>query len=315
MSSGNTPSSPRGAKAVEVAAQAKLNLRLRILARESNGFHQLETLFLRIDLADTVRIRRTSGARTLDVIGDVDVATLGPVEKNLAWRAAESYFDASGMRGGFAIEMEKRIPIGGGLGGGSADAGAVLRALAAMDDASRDPALLLGLATALGADVPFLASEHAYALAWGRGERMLALAPPPPCDTMLVVPSFAVSTAEAFGWLDGMGPAREPRQIVEGQVLEPTTLSDWTSLQALHGNDFEAAVEAHHPEIRDLLDFLRAHGCVLRMMSGSGSTVFGMGASSSPGASREGTLPQLPAGAKVIRTRTSARVEQVSAIE
>ena len=315
MSSGNTPSSPRGAKAVEVSAQAKLNLRLRILARETNGYHQLETLFLRIDLADTVRVRRTPANRSLDVTGDVDPAQIGPVEKNLAWRAAEAYFAAGEMRGGFAIELTKRIPIGGGLGGGSADAGAVLRGLAAMDHRPMPPGVLLSLAAGLGADVPFLATEHAYALAWGRGERMLALAPPPPRDAVLVVPPFAVSTAEAFGWLDAFRAGRDPRRLVEAEVLQATLLSDWTALTTLRFNDFEAAVEAHHPEIRDHLDFLRAQGCLLVMMSGSGSTVFGIWTSSAQGASQDSAPSEPPAGAKLIRTRTAARVEQVSAIE
>ena len=119
----------RGMRATEVRAQAKVNLRLRVLARESSGFHQLETLFLRLELADTVRVRRTPGPRTLDVGGDMDLSPLGPAESNLAWRAADAYLAESGMNGGFAIEIEKRIPIAGGLGGGSADAGAVLRAL------------------------------------------------------------------------------------------------------------------------------------------------------------------------------------------
>ena len=314
MSSGNTPSSPRGAKAVEVAAQAKLNLRLRILARESNGFHQLETLFLRIDLADTVRIRRTSGARTLDVIGDVDVATLGPVEKNLAWRAAESYFDASGMRGGFAIELEKRIPIGGGLGGGSADAGAVLRALEAMDDEPADWNLVLGLAEQLGADVPFLASEHAYVLAWGRGERMLALEPPAPREAILVVPSFGVRTAEAFGWL-GEPRANPPsRRQMRALVFHPLALSDWGALSALAGNDFEYVVETRHPEIRENIEHVRALGCAIAMMSGSGSTVFGIWTAPSEAAPGN-VAPALDASARCIRTRTAARVERVSVIE
>src|SRR4051812_23575655 len=117
-----------GASVVAVEAQAKINLRLRILATESNGYHQIETLFLRINLADTIRVRRTGHARSLDVTGNVDADALGPTERNLAWRAAEAYMAASHSQHGFAIEIEKRIPIGGGLGGGSADAGGVLRA-------------------------------------------------------------------------------------------------------------------------------------------------------------------------------------------
>src|SRR5688572_21114512 len=104
--------SRRLARAVEVPAQAKINLRLRILAREASGFHQLETLLLRLELADTIRVRRTPSARTLDVAGAPDAA-LGPAERNLAWRAAVAYADVAGWTDGFAIELEKRIPVGG----------------------------------------------------------------------------------------------------------------------------------------------------------------------------------------------------------
>ncbi len=315
MSAGTTTSRVRGATAVEVQAQAKINLRLRILARESNGYHQLETLFLRIDLADTVRIRRTSGDRSLYVAGDVDPALLGPVDKNLAWRAAEAYFAASGMDGGFAIELTKRIPIRGGLGGGSADAGAVLRALDAMNEECMEAEGLLRLAAKLGADVPFLATDHAYALAWGRGERMLALAPPPARDVLLVVPSFSVNTAEAFGWLDTVASTGGPGRNTGVTVLQPGDLSDWMALRSLHMNDFELAVAERHPEILEHHAFLRAHGYPLVMMSGSGSAVFGIWTSSASGASEVRTPSEAPAGATVIRTRTSARVEHVSAIE
>ncbi|CAN5446518.1 4-(cytidine 5'-diphospho)-2-C-methyl-D-erythritol kinase [soil metagenome] len=315
MSEGDSLSRVRGASTVEVQAQAKINLRLRILARETSGYHQLETLFLRIDLADTVRIRRTSGERSLDVVGDVDPALIGPVEQNLAWRAAEAYFASKEMRGGFAIEVTKRIPIGGGLGGGSADAGAVLRALDAMDDEAMEPVVLLSLAARLGADVPFLATEHAYALAWGRGERMLALAPPPARDALLVVPAFSVNTAEAFGWLAPPDVMAVRRRYVESFALLPGQLSDWTSLRELAGNDFEGAVEHHHPEVRDHLDLLRAQGCSLYQMSGSGSTLFGIWTSTPEAPRSDALTPDPRAEAKYIRTRTAARVERVSAIE
>jgi 4-diphosphocytidyl-2-C-methyl-D-erythritol kinase len=315
VSSGNAPSSPHGAQAVEVAAQAKINLRLRILAKETNGYHQLETLFLRIDLADTIRIRRTSGGRSLDVVGVFEPALIGAVEKNLAWQAAEMYVAATEMRGGFAIELEKRIPIGGGLGGGSADAGAVLRALSAMDDEPMAPEVLLSLAATLGADVPFLTIDHAYALAWGRGERMLALAPPPPRDALLVVPSFSVNTAEAFGWHDAIAATHAPGRQMDVTVLQPGDLSDWTALSSLHMNDFESAVEQHHPELLGHREFLQAHGYPVVMMSGSGSTVFGIWTSPNSGVPGENAPSEPPAGAKLIRTRTSARVEQVFAIE
>ncbi|MDQ2664487.1 MAG: 4-(cytidine 5'-diphospho)-2-C-methyl-D-erythritol kinase [Gemmatimonadota bacterium] len=310
----DTRASARGARAVEVAAQAKINLRLRILARETSGYHQLETLFLRIELADTVRVRRTSGARTLDVAGEVDRALIGPVEENLAWRAAEAFFAASEMRGGFAIELTKRIPIGGGLGGGSADAAAVLRALNAMDDESLESVVLLDLAAKLGADVPFLATECAYALAWGRGERMLALDPPPARDALLVVPPFSVNTAEAFGWLDALA-SMGGRRYRDVTVLRPADLSDWDALKSLHMNAFEWPVEERHPELHEHHEFLRAQGCSVVMMSGSGSTVFGIWTSPAAAPPTEALPSESAAGTRYIRTRTVSRVEQVSVIE
>ena len=305
---------PRGARAVEVAAQAKVNLRLRILARESSGYHQLETLFLRLELADTIRVRRTSGARSLDVTGNVDGDLLGPVERNLAWRAATAYFEASGMSGGFAIELEKRIPIGGGLGGGSADAGTVLRALDAMSDVALGWSAVAGLAGRLGADVPFLTSETAYALAWGRGERMLSLVAPPARDVALLVPAFAVHTAEAFGWL----AARELEAGVGREhpaPFEMGALSDWGGIAAVARNDFEPVVAERHPVIVEHVAALRLAGCQTAMLTGSGSTVFGIAGASGGGEAVIRALPGVGDGARYIHTRTAVRVEPIVVIE
>ena len=303
----------RGARAGEVAAHAQVNLRLRILARESSGYHQLETLFLRLELADAIRIRRTPGARSLDVVGPVDANLLGPVDRNLAWRAATAYVEASGMTGGFAIELGKQIPIGGGLGGGSADAGAVLRALDAMNSVSMGWQALAHLAEGLGADVPFLTSETAYALAWGRGERMLALPPPPARDVVLVVPAFAVHTAEAFGWIAaGAVPSGG------GEHPAPFTaeaLSDWDVVAADARNDFEPVVAERHPVIADHVAALRFAGCQIAMLTGSGSTVFGIAESSVVAEAVIRALPSAREGARYIHTRTAVRVEPVVVIE
>ena len=178
-----TPRLGRSAAAATTArtlAQAKVNLFLRVLAREANGYHQLETLFCRLDLGDDVVVRTNVRGRSLDCQGDVIPPNgLGPVEWNLAWRAATAYSEATGWPNDWAIEIQKRIPVGGGLGGGSADAGAVLRCLNALNPTPLPPHALLGIAGQLGADVPFLTSEASFALAWGRGERMLRIAPIP----------------------------------------------------------------------------------------------------------------------------------------
>jgi 4-diphosphocytidyl-2-C-methyl-D-erythritol kinase len=252
-----------------------VNLRLRILAREASGYHQLETLFLRLALADDVLVHTTDGARTLDVGGDVDARLLGPTERNLAWRAATAYADATGWPAGFAIELEKRIPVGGGLGGGSADAGAVLRALDAMAPSPIGEPALLALASRLGADVPFLTSRCAYALAWGRGERLLALPAPAERDVLLVLPGFSVNTAEAYRWLAATRESNEPTVDSTG-LLDPGTLADWPSITRLATNDFETVIAARHPLVTDVIARLHSLGCAPAMMSGSGSSLFGV---------------------------------------
>ena len=262
-------------RSARVAAQAKVNLRLRILAREASGYHQLETLFLRLALADDVVVRITDRERSLDVTGEVDPRQLGAVERNLAWRAAIEYAEATGWPTGFAIALEKRIPVGGGLGGGSADAGAVLRALDALAPSPVGEGGLLAIASRLGADVPFLTSAAPYALAWGRGERLLPLAALEEREVLLVLPPFAVNTATAYGWA---AAARESdgRPEVTGATLTLDALSDWARLAPLAINDFEAVVAARHPAIATIVKRLRDLGCDLALMSGSGSSVFGV---------------------------------------
>ena len=255
-----------------LVAQAKVNLALRILARERSGHHQLETIFQRLELGDEVRVRTDVRHRSLDAEGPaLPAGGLGPVERNLAWRAAAAYADAAGWPGGFAIEIDKRIPVGGGLGGGSADAGAVLRILDHLNPAPLGAARLLELATPLGADVPFLASEAALALAWGRGERMLALPALPPREVRLVVPPFAIATADAYGWL-GDGAERVPR----GAMLTAEELSHWAGVAAAAANDFEPAVFARHPALAATVARLRAAGARIALLAGSGSTVLGI---------------------------------------
>lgn len=297
--------SSAGARAVQVSAPAKVNLRLRILAREASGYHQLETIFLRLELADVVRVRRSRG-QSLDISGTATAASLGPTEQNLAWRAARAYADAAALREGWAIELEKHIPVGGGLGGGSSDAGAVLRAFDAMSATPLGEARLLAIAATLGADVPFLASSSACALGWGRGERLLALHPPPVRDVALLVPAFGVNTAEAYGWLSSHPRAARPD---EPGVLDPAALERWEGISAVAVNDFETVVAAHHPVLAAMVDALRAAGCAPAMLSGSGSVVYGVlpvGAEEKPSVSEPCTM---------VMTRSASRVEPVSVLD
>ena len=292
----------RTVRTARVEAQAKINLFLRILSQEPSGYHQLETLFQRIALADSVVVRTGGGHRSLDCRG----ADVGPVEKNLAWRAAVAFAEASGGPTGFQIEIEKRIPVGGGLGGGSTDAAAVLRALNALSERPLDDAALAAIAFSLGADVPYLLSAHALALGSGRGEKLFPLEALPARQVLLAIPPFGVSSGDAFHWYAEQKASRHSgtrATLSVGRKLE------WRSIAALAANDLEGAVGARHPELAVLRDELRKSGALLAQMTGSGSTVFGvfdaMGA-----AVPLGDLQR--AGVRVIATAT---LEDVAPVE
>ena len=262
-----------------VAAWAKVNLDLRILAREDTGFHQLETIFHRISLCDLVDVRVGDGAPgiTLACSPAVDVAD----EQNLAWRAAAAYQHAAHWPPrdvAIAITVQKVIPTGGGLGGGSADAGAVLRALNALHPAPLATDALLTVAATLGADVPFLASEHPCALAWGRGERMLALPALPQRAVHGATFRHGVNTALAYREL--ALSRSDGRITAPGSMLHDLSqLARWEDITMFARNDFEGPVFAMRPDVAAAHAAFRAMAPdAFVRMSGSGATVFAAGA-------------------------------------
>jgi 4-diphosphocytidyl-2-C-methyl-D-erythritol kinase len=283
-----------------VRAQAKINLFLRILAREVSGYHGLETLFARVELSDEITVRVGGRGRSVDCRG----ADVGPAESNLAFLAADAYARAMDWPRGFAIEIDKRIPVGGGLGGGSADAGAVLRALNALAPAPAPPGQLHVIAAELGADVPFLTATSSCALAWGRGDRMLALPPLPARDVWLACFPFGVASGAAFGWV---AESRDGRpQLFAYRPLALSDLASWEGVSAVAGNDFEGVVVDHHPQIGEVIRAARAEGALIAELTGSGSTVVII-----PRPGRDpGAIP-LPPGATLVRTRTAVSVEDV----
>ena len=293
------------ARSARVVAHAKINLVLRILAREESGFHTLETVFARVALGDTVTVRPTASGRSVECAS----AETGPPERNLAFRAALAFAEATGWPSGFAIEIEKRIPVGGGLGGGSADAGAVLRSLAALSPRAVGGEQLLRIAAGLGSDVPFLTTTAPLALAWGHGERMLALPPLPERDVALVAPGFPVSTAEAYSWLATERAVSAHPLPVAPIFLSLADLASWDAIAPLAANDFEPVVSARHPEIPRAIASLRSAGASIALMSGSGSTIFGIFPSPSPSPSLASSLPGEP-----LLTRTLSTVPPIELI-
>src|SRR6266540_2828378 len=193
--------------AVRIAAHAKINLFLRILARDGSGYHQIETAFALLDLADDLEVRRLDSGVALEVEGP----DLGPVADNLAVRAARAVLEATGNKFGVALRLNKRIPVRAGLGGGSSDAAAALHAVNALTGNALPRAELLHFAARLGADVPFFASGAPLTLAWGRGERLLRLPAPPAAPALVAVPAITVATPDAYRWWDDATPTPAAR--------------------------------------------------------------------------------------------------------
>ncbi len=286
-------------------AQAKINLSLRVLAKEADGFHSIETVFQRIALGDDVRVHIRELTRTLRC----GVMRDAPEQENLAYRAAELYAREIGWPHGFEIVIKKRIPIGGGLGGGSADAAAVLRILNNLAEKPLAASELCELGARIGSDVPFLVSDFAMAIGWGRGEKLLQLPPLPSRDVHLFLPPFGVDTAEAYGLLD--------QSRVDHTSARPELTAEmfavWESAARHSTNDFEPVIRARWPIIDTLLERGEQHD-LFYLMSGSGSTVFKIPGITTKSSERKGTPPKLvvPKGTKRIITRT---VESVVPVE
>ncbi|HYH81829.1 MAG TPA: 4-(cytidine 5'-diphospho)-2-C-methyl-D-erythritol kinase [Longimicrobium sp.] len=254
----------------ELAAPAKVNLRLCILAREEGGHHALETVFCAISLADTVVVSRGEAGIRLTVEGGVDT---GPPERNLAVRAAERFHRALGVDPAIDIHLAKRIPSAAGLGGGSSDAAAVLRALNALHGDALSTGELLGMGIELGADVPFFLCGSPLALAWGRGERLMPLPPLPPRPVLVAHPGPAMPTADAFAEVARL---RGGTYLPRSTLIDPAALASWDGVAALAVNDFEPVVAERIPLVRQGIGALRSAGAGVALLAGSGSSIFGI---------------------------------------
>ena len=249
---------------VTLHAPAKVNLFLRVLARESTGYHGIETLFCLLDLADELTAeRRDGGETTIEVLG----ADVGPAADNLAVRAAEMVLHATGRKFGVHLRLEKRIPMQAGLGGGSSDAAAALLLTDQLAGNAVPRHELLQFAARLGSDVPFFLSEARLALAWGHGERMLRLPPLPAAPALLLVPAEGMPTAEAYAWIDeGRDASRRG-----GLALDLGALRTWGDIARMAGNDFEAALFARRPGLKAAFEALAGTRPLLCRLTGSGS--------------------------------------------
>lgn len=253
---------------VTLPCPAKVNLFLRVLAREDDGYHGIETLFCRISLADELVMERREGR---GVTIEVEGADTGPDEQNLAVRAARMVVEATGNRAGLHIRLTKRIPVRAGLGGGSSNAAAALAAAGQLLGNPIPRHELLQFASRLGADVPFFLSGASLALAWGHGERLMRLPPLPRAPALVVVPPTGIGTADAYRWVDEAreGVGRRGSVVLDGEVV-----STWGDVARMGGNDFESPVFGRHPEIRGAFEALAVTHPLLCRMTGSGSALY-----------------------------------------
>jgi len=286
---------------LRLLARAKLNVSLRVLAREESGYHSIETIMLRLELADCVELEATidPGVR-LEVEGDCMV----PADSsNLCWRAAEVLRREAAPRGGVRIGLDKRIPAGAGLGGGSADAAAVLRGLNELWGRPLDEPALVRLAGEIGSDVPFGLCEAPMALAWEHGRRLLPLEAPPPHSVLIVVPGYPIGAGEAYGWLaeDRSAGLAEPPD--PGFLPWAAQLSEGSVLGSLAMNDLEEPVFRRRPELGRIRDQLTDRGADIALLCGSGSCVAGLFSDESLLDGAEDWFSRVE-GVSTIRTRT-----------
>ena len=246
---------------------AKVNLTLRVLNRRSDGFHELDTVFQTIDLWDTLEFE-LADAITLTT----DHPELATDESNLVRRAANLLREMSGSEAGVAISLCKRIPLRGGLGGGSSDAAATLLACARLWGLDSDVSALEAPARRLGADVPFFL-HGGTARGTRLGDRIAPLEPFGEHPLLLGLPPFGSSTAEVFSG------ASEWLTLPANSVSFPALFGHkWQRPSDLGflGNDLQEGVFEARPELRHFREGLLGAGASMALMSGSGSTVFGV---------------------------------------
>jgi len=263
-------------------APAKINLGLRVTGVREDGYHELESLFLPLDLADEVEVDlrdqpgvalELEGAAP-DVPGDA---------RNLAVRAAAAFLEAAGLEAGVRIRLHKQIPSGAGLGGGSSDAAAVLRALEGLRPGRLAPERLAELALGLGADVPWFLDPRPAAVS-GIGERIEPVQGFPGLALLLLNPGIPVSTAEVYRARDALagaltasppGSTMRPLAVLreaDGRIdrVDAAELGVWVA------NDLEAAATRLCPPIARLRARLRDAGALAVGLSGSGPTLYGI---------------------------------------
>lgn len=251
--------------ALTLWAPAKVNLFLEVLRRRGDGYHEIRTVLQLVDLCDRITLLpHRGGGISLECTG----LPCPTGEENVAYRAAALLVKTCGIRRGIQIRIEKRIPIGAGLGGGSSDAATTLWGLNRLFGLGLMQEELGRLGAQLGSDIPFF-FVGPTAWAGGRGEELHPLSPPPPSWLLIVSPGFPISTAWAYASLELTG---EDKSITVLPLLEK---GDYDSFFSAPWNRFEEVIFRRYPVVQHLKERLSAWGAKPALMTGSGSAVFG----------------------------------------
>lgn len=281
-------------RGVVIEAPAKINLNLAVLDRRPDGFHDILSIFQAVSLCDTLEIRRKpSGGVSLE--GEFDC----PPDKNTIVRAARSFLDTAGLGDGLEIRVEKRIPAGAGLGGGSSDAASTLSALNRIYGFPLSEEELSDMGAAVGSDVPFFLGG-ACAIVSGRGERVEPFEGRTDFSVVVLFPGFSISTAQAYAAVDESRAATVRRSSFVGRQ---SVSSEW--LRREYGknpglwrfrNDFQEALAPKNPEFGQAYTALVEAGADYASLTGSGSAFFGIFRSAATAREAARTLNALRGG-------------------
>jgi 4-diphosphocytidyl-2-C-methyl-D-erythritol kinase len=257
---------------LEKKSPCKINLILNILGKRPDSFHELETVMQPVNLFDELHFERGGGGIQLTC----DVPTLPVNSKNLVYRAAEAFLKLHNLRAGVRIHLKKRIPLAAGLGGGSGNAATTLLGMNELFGSPLPVQALESIAAMLGSDIPFFL-HHQPALATGRGEKVQPLENFPALRGkafLLIHPGFGISTPWSYQNLVRFPEALNGKKGRAADLIAKLQTDDWPAVAGGFYNSLEAPAFDKFPVLQLYQEFLRAHGALVSLMSGSGSTTF-----------------------------------------
>jgi 4-diphosphocytidyl-2-C-methyl-D-erythritol kinase len=260
---------------VRIPAYAKINLRLEVLGKRNDGYHELRTVFQTVSLHDTLHFRPSRRPGLSLTIQGNDELSEEAMEKNLVYRAVDALRGEFKHRSGVEITLKKKIPAGRGLGGGSSDAAAALLGYLQFLGRKIEPASLLAIAAGLGADVPFFLLGG-RALGISKGDEIYPLPDVPKFSLLIVSPKeIHVPTPDAYRWLHAPQLASLTKGAADHRLYRFCALC-WSAQGACLSNDFEPAVFERHHRLAQIKRALLQAGASEALLAGSGSAVFGI---------------------------------------